>query len=503
MEFELRGNFFDGSFTFPKTTGPEATDFFIDKHCPAQLELHLWRCLVDYSHVEPIIESSLNGFQTWKKTSYEERIQSLKRYQEQVVLRKKELAISIALETGKPIWQNLDEIENAISYIDILISKSEEILNYQSFFDENNNIKKGSTLKPMGPQLILGSFIDPCFIASSKITTALLAGNSVIFKPSEKTCYTGELLLDCFIEASFPKGVINLIQGGDEVGRRLSLNKTIKGVFLTGSVETGKKIIQATHDDLRKVVNLELGGKNTTIICEDANIENALNETIKGSFLFSGQHCSSSGIALIQKSLLDSFIKTFHQTAKRIIVDHPTKYEQEPFMGPLVDKKAVDNYLLYMGMAKREGIEEIMRGKILTKEFSGHYVSPSIHYSEKFNPKSLFINSEILGPNCTFIPFETIEEAIDIVNQMPYGFTTSVFTKNEKIISSCIHQLDIGYINFNKSTMHKDLELTFTNLKNSGNGKPTGPGALTSCANQISHFESKHTDENSKLIGLN
>ncbi|MBG07581.1 MAG: hypothetical protein CME68_02410 [Halobacteriovoraceae bacterium] len=502
MEFALKGNFFDGVFTFPKTTGPEATDFFIDKYCPAQLEQQLWRCLVDYSHVEPTIESSLVGFNSWKKTPYEQRKQSLKRYQEQVVLKKKELATSVSLETGKPIWESHEEIENVISYIDILISKSDAIIKSQKVSDDNLNLKRGSMLKPIGPHLILGSFIEPCFITSSKIITALLSGNSIIFKPSEKTCYSGEILTECLIKASFPKGVINLIQGGDEIGRRLSLNKAVKGVFLTGSIETGKKIIQATHDDLRKVVNLELGGKNTTIICEDADIESALTETTRGAFLSSGQNCSSTGIALIHKSLIDSFIKKFHQTAKKIIVDHPTKYKQEPFMGPLVDKKAVDNYLLYMGMAKREGIEEIMRGKILTKELSGHYVSPSIHYSEKFNPKSLFVNSEILGPNCTFIPFETVEEAINIVNQMPYGFTSSVFTKNEKNINSCLNELDIGYINFNKSTTYKDLNLTFTNLKNSGNGKQTGPESITLCSYQLSYYESVTTGEDNKLIGV-
>ena len=176
------------------------------------------------------------------------------------------------------------------------------------------------------------------------------------------------MLTECFVKANFPKGVINLIQGSDEIGRRLSLNKIIKGVFFTGSIETGKKIIQASHDDLRKNIHLELGGKNTTIICEDADVEKALIGTTRGSFLFSGEHCSSSGITLIHQSLLNSFVKTFHQTAKRIIVDHPPlNLKKEPFMGPLVDKKAVDNYLLYMGMAKREGIEEIMRGKDLNQ----------------------------------------------------------------------------------------------------------------------------------------
>ena len=262
MEFELKGNFFDGNFVFPKTTGPEATDFFIDKYCPAHLELHLWRCLVDYSHVEPTINSSLNGFQVWKKISYDERIESLKRYQEQVVLKRENLAEVISLETGKPIWQSHEEVDNTISYIDILISKSHGQIKPQSFSEKSSHIKRGSILKPIGPHLILGSFIDPCFTPSSKIITAILAGNSIIFKPSERTCYTGELLTECFVKANFPKGVINLIQGSDEIGRRLSLNKIIKGVFLTGSIETGKKIIQASHDDLRKNIHLELGGKN-------------------------------------------------------------------------------------------------------------------------------------------------------------------------------------------------------------------------------------------------
>jgi succinylglutamic semialdehyde dehydrogenase len=502
MEFELKGNFFDGDFTFPKTTGPEATDFFIDKYCPAHLEHRLWRCLVDYSHVDPTIESSLKGFQLWKKTSYKERVESLKRYQEQVDLKKVELSKSISLETGIPIWQSLEEVENVIAYVDILISQSDAKEKLQTFSDKNSNIQKGSILKPIGPHLILGSFIEPCFTPSSKIITAILAGNSIIFKPSEKTCYSGELLTECLIKANFPKGVINLIQGSSEIGRRLSLSKAIKGVFLTGSIETGKKIIQATHDDLRKVIHLELGGKNTTIICEDANIENALIETTKGSFLSSGQHCSSSGITLIHKSILESFIEKFHKTAKKIIVDHPIEFNKEPFMGPLVDKKAVENYLLYMGMAKREGIEEIMRGKILEKGFSGHYVSPSIHLSNTFNSKSLFINSEILGPNCTFIPFEKIGDAINIVNQMPYGFTTSVFTKNERNISQSLNELDVGYINFNKSTMYKDFNLTFTNLKNSGNGKLTGPEALTQCAYQLSYYNSTSSDKEDQLNGL-
>ncbi len=137
MEFELKGNFFDGQYIFPKTTGPEATEHFIERYCPSNLNQRLWKCLIDYSHVEPIIDSAKEGFQKWRSTKLEDRVQALKRYQEQVVLIKKELSRSISLETGKPLWESLIEVDNIITQVEICTQGSFPQLDTQTSHNKN------------------------------------------------------------------------------------------------------------------------------------------------------------------------------------------------------------------------------------------------------------------------------------------------------------------------------------------------------------------------------
>ena len=151
-----------------------------------------------------------------------------------------------------------------------------------------------------------------------------------LLKPSEKAPYSAQLLIDCFNQAEFPEGVINLIQGGGQTVARLIKEKSIKGVFFTGSKDVGKKIIQQTYNDLSKLVALELGGKNTTVIHSDANHDVALRELLKSCFLTSGQRCSSTSMVAIHRSIAEKFVNDFHALTKRVIVDHPIDFEQEP-----------------------------------------------------------------------------------------------------------------------------------------------------------------------------
>ena len=204
----------------------------------------------------------------------------------------------------------------------------------------------------------MGPFNFPCHLANGQILNALIAGNSVIFKPSEKTCYSGQLLIDCFHQAGFPKGVINLIQGDGETASRITKNKNIKGVFFTGSKEVGLKILENTYKDLSKLVALELGGKNTSIIHNDANLDLVLPELLKACFMTTGQRCVSTSLVPIHESIADQFIEKFHSYTKRLVIDHPIDHSEVPFMGPLIDEASLKNYLNYMGMAKREGFEE-------------------------------------------------------------------------------------------------------------------------------------------------
>jgi succinylglutamic semialdehyde dehydrogenase len=504
MKYKILGNYFSGNFHLPTTSGPHAVENIIKRHCPADLSLLLWETPVDYRDVERVVESAITGFHLWRKLPQTERNTYLKKYQDELVKRKDEIAEAISYEMGKPLWEAKTEVASVIAKIDVTINDS---LPRISNKDIENILPKTTGhifYKPLGPSLIIGPFNFPCHLANGQITSALIAGNSIIFKASEKTCYSAQLLIECFHAAGFPVGVVNLIQGDGEVARRLLKEKSVKAVFFTGSKEVGKKILDITHHDLSKLVSLELGGKNTSIVHADANLDHALVELLKACFLTSGQRCTSTSIVAIHRSIHENFISRFHELAKKITIDHPVEFAKEPFMGPLVDQAAVDTYLLYMGMAKREGIQEIMRGKIIEKSKKGHYVSPSIHLAEKWDNQSMFLQSEIFGPNVTFIPYDSIDEAINIANATEYGLASAVFTKDHSLFNRCVEEIDSGLINFNRSTVGASAKLPFGGVKNSGNYRPAALTTIDACVYQMSSLEviGDEVEDIKSIIGL-
>lgn len=503
-KYKILGNYFNGNFHLPATTGPLAVENIIKRSCPGDLSLKLWETPVDYKDVDKVIESATIGFKTWKKLSQEERNQYLRAYQNEVKKRQEEIALAIAYETGKPLWDAKTEAASVVAKVAVTLEESLPRI----FNKKIENILPKTighvVYKPIGPSLVIGPFNFPCHLANGQILSSLVAGNSIIFKPSEKTCYSAQLLIECFHAANFPEGVVNLIQGDGEIARRLLKEKSIKGVFFTGSKEVGKKILEITHHDLSKLVSLELGGKNTTILHSDANQDHALTELLKSCFLSSGQRCTSTSIVAIHRSISENFLTRFHDMAKKIIIDHPVEFSREPFMGPLIDQGAVDAYLLFMGMAKREGIQEIMRGKQIEKTKKGYYVSPSIHFAEKWNNDSHFLQSEIFGPNVTFIPYDTIEEAIAIANATEYGLAAAIFTKDLKIFQLCLEDIDSGLVNLNRSTVGASAKLPFGGVKNSGNYRPAALTTIDACVYQMSCLEvlGDDADDIKTIVGL-
>lgn len=504
MKFKILGNYFNGDFHLPATTGPLAVENIIKRYCPADLSLLLWEAPVDYRDVDRVAESASAGFKTWRKTSQEDRNKLLKRYAEEVSKRKEEIALAIAYEMGKPLWEAKTEVASVIGKVTVTIEDSLPRIANKHIDNILPKTNGHIYYKPLGPSLVIGPFNFPCHLANGQMLSALVSGNSIIFKPSEKTCYSAQLLIECFHAAGFPAGVVNMIQGNGEVARRLLKEKAVKGVFFTGSKEVGMKILDTTHHDLGKLVSLELGGKNTTILHGDANLEHAQQELLKACFLTTGQRCTSTSIVAIQRNIHEEFIEKFHNLAKKIIIDHPVEYAREPFMGPLVDQGAVDSYLLFMGMAKREGIHEVMRGKQLDKGKKGHYVSPSIHLSERWNNDSMFLHSEIFGPNVTFIPYDTIDEAIKIANATEYGLAASVFTRDHNLFQLCVDEIDSGLVNFNRSTVGASAKLPFGGVKNSGNYRPAALTTIDACVYQLASLEvlGDEVDDIKSIVGL-
>ena len=298
--------------------------------------------------------------------------------------------------------------------------------------------------------------------------------------------------------------MINFINGTGHTSSKLTANKNIRGVFFTGSKGVGLRILENTYKDLNKLVALELGGKNTTILHHDTNMDHALPELLRSCFLTTGQRCTSTSLILVHKKIEQEMIAKFKALTERIVVGHPTKSKADPFMGSLIDKHAEGLYFDFCSAGLREGAEEIIKPTKLDVGYEGYYVSPSIHYLSKPQLDGQFIQDEIFGPNCTFIPYESIEEAIHIANSTQYGLAASIFTRDTEIYKTCLRDIDSGLLNLNRSTVGATARLPFGGVKNSGNHRPAAVSMIDHCVSTVASLETLD-DTSSKIedvVGL-
>lgn len=500
MQMKLKGDYFNGQFHHPDLSQSQER---ILKRSPADLSALLWEAGVFNDHIDAVIESAEKGFDRWRKLSFEDRIIFFKKYQEIVRSKKDEIAMALALEVGKPLWEAKTEAAALDSKVSVTITDSYERIKQKTIKEVMPKIDGHVISRPLGPCFIIGPFNFPCHLANGQILSALIAGNSIIFKPSEKTIYSAQLMMECFHEAGFPEGVINFINGTGHVASKITADKRIKGVFFTGSKAVGMKILDNTYRDLNKLVALELGGKNSTIIHHDTNIDHALPELLRAAFLTSGQRCTSTSMILVHKKIEQEFINRFKNLTERIRVGHPTS-KPDPFMGPLIDEHAEKLYFDFCQYGKDEGAEEIISPKKLDVGYEGYYVSPSIHYTNKPNISGKFIQEEIFGPNCFFIPYDNIEEAIKIANSTQYGLAASIFTRDPEIYQLCVRDIESGLINLNRSTVGASARLPFGGLKNSGNHRPAAVSMIDHCIGTVASLETLDDSSSSlsDVVGL-
>lgn len=503
MNFTLRGDYFNGNFTSPNGLSSQdisSSDEEISKYCPGDLSDKLWSAQVDYKNIENVIQSSIDGFKVWRKTSFEDRINVLKKFGEIAASKKEHIATAIALETGKPLWESMTEAGAISAKVNVTITDSLKRIETQTINEVLPNIDGHIIKKPLGPSLVVGPFNFPCHLANGQILSALLAGNSIIFKPSEKTMYSSQLLIECLHEAGFPKGVINFINGTVKTTQDILKHPAIKGIYFTGSLAVGKKILESVGTDLTKLVALELGGKNATILHSDTNIDHALAEVLRSCFLSSGQRCTSTSMIIVHEKIEQEFISKFTELTKRILVDHPTKAKVQPFMGPLIDAGAKKLYDDYCANALKHGAEELLFDQTNPTEFDGFYANPSIHYLKNATKDSPLTQDEIFGPNVCFMPYSNIDNAIEIANMSDYGLAASIFTGDKEIYKTCIQDIDSGLINLNRSTVGASSRLPFGGVKNSGNYHPAAVSMIDHTVSTVASLET--LDNSSNLDGV-
>ncbi len=497
-KIEFKGNYFGGEFRSPEDPRGEWKCV-----SPADLNDHYATVSYSYADVDTAIDLSKKAFQSWKRTSLEERKNFLTRYQEILLKKKEELARVISREMGKPLWEARTEVGAMAGKVSITIEQSLKLVSDFHLEEAAPGVPGSCTYRPLGSVVVIGPFNFPGHLANGHIVPALLTGNTVIFKPSEKTPMTGQVMAECFHEAGFPKDVFQLIQGEKEVGRRLVVHENIDGVLFTGSYEVGLRIKQDTLAQHWKLLALEMGGKNTSIVHSDAHFDTAIKETLVSAFITTGQRCSCTSRILVHESLIDRFVSVFHEKAKNFKIGHPL---EEVFMGPLIDQTSMDRYQKFQGIASREGCELVMRGKALETATPGYYVTPSISLvkdsSIETAKRSVYQQTELFSPNVAIIPYKEFDEAIAHANVTQYGLVTSLFSQDRTLFEKGLMEIEAGLVNWNKSTVGASSKLPFGGVKKSGNHFPTALTSTQYCTYPVASLEVSEPSGAGNFVGL-
>lgn len=492
---EFRGNYIAGHFE--RSNDPNGTIPSID---PGDLDRPAISCEYNFESIPRAVDAAKDRFNTWRRMSLADRCAWLDRYREVLVKRADELARQITSETGRPLWESKIEVEQTSELIGTLLKTSSRYQQGESIEEAAEATRGTVAFRPRGAFAVIAPGILPLLDAHAHWVPATLAGNTVVLKASRHAPLLGQMMAEMSHDSGLPAGLFNLVHGESEVSNRLISEAGLDGILFTGSYETGLKIRKQTLSDFQKHVVLDMVGKNSALLWNDCNYEQALHESLLAAFLTTGQRRHTTNRILIHHEIFDRFVQDFHRLAKLCKVSHGMNDTAEaPFMGPLLSEAALENYVRYQGIAVREGCEEIMRGKPLERSQKGFYVAPSIHRVAKADARSVYQRSEIFGPNVALYRVQDLEEAIDIINLPQHGLVASIYTKSQAVFEKAFEQVMVGTLHWNRPTIAVSRQIPTVGLKKSGNGRPMGSWAPFQCMYPITALEFHGTFKLAKL----
>lgn len=487
----FKGNYIDGQFRISNRH-----DESWSLKSPSDFEDKIFDVTTSFEDVDKACEVAKKSFLSWSALTFDQRISYLRKLENIFSTHKNEIAHVISRETGKPTWEALTEAGALASKIKITVENSIDLVKEQRISNALPNIDGVIRFKPKGVLVVLGPFNFPAHLPNGHFIPALLMGNTVIFKPSDKTAAVGQILAEMFHKAEFPKGVFNLVQGQAEVGKRLVRHNLVDGVLFTGSYDVGLHIKKDTIEHYWKSLALEMGGKNATLVWKDADLDKAVYESVIGSYLTAGQRCSCTSRLYLHKDIFEPFLAKFKSITSKLKIGH---WNEPNFMGPLITEESLNRFLRFQDIASREGSEAFIQGKKLDLKNKGYYVSPSAHIVNKIDSESVYQKSEIFGPDVAIYKIEDFDQSLNLINSSNYGLVASIFTKDKLKYQQALNTLDVGLLNWNRTTNGASSKLPFGGTKKSGNGMPSAHFAVLYCSTVIASLEDETPFDKSQI----
>jgi 1-pyrroline-5-carboxylate dehydrogenase len=386
------------------------------------------------------------AFPGWRKTPWQERVAILRGAADLISERLFDMAAVLSLEVGKNRLEALGDVEESADLIRFCCDQMHANSGFTfSMKSESERHHNQSVLKPYGVWAVISPFNFPCALAGGPTGGALVAGNTVVFKPATDTPYTGWLLATCFRDAGVPKGVFNFVTGsGRTVGQTIIDSDDIDGITFTGSYQVGMHIIRSfSQGQIPRPVIAEMGGKNPTIVSQSADLDKAATGVMRSAFGLQGQKCSACSRVYVHKDVKDEFEQKLLELTKQINVGDPTK--KENWMGPVINENSFNDYQEFVADLRENG-NILYGGKVL--DLNGYYVLPTI--VDDLPKDHRLWKHEMFLPIVTIAEFEDLDEAMERANDAEYGLTAGFYSENKEEIEWFLDSMQAGVLYVNR-----------------------------------------------------
>lgn len=423
------------------------------------------------SELDAAVASAQRGFERWSRTPAPERGLVLKKAGDLLTRHKEDLARTATREMGKVLDETRGDVQEAIDTAYYAAVEGRRLFG-RTAPSELRSKWAMSFRRPIGVFGIITPFNFPVAVPSWKIFPALLCGNSIIYKPSEDVPHSAHRFVEILLEAGLPPECVQLLHGrGETIGRAIVEHPGVPGLSFTGSTETGSRIGEVAGR-MHKRLSLEMGGKNAQIVMSDADLDLALEGVLWGAFGTTGQRCTATSRLLLQSEVHDEFVERLCYEARSLRLGDGLEAGVD--VGPLIHEAAREKCERYIAIAREEGAAVATGGGRPAESglADGWFFEPTVLAGVDRGHRAAC--EEIFGPVLSVIRFDTIEEAFDINNEVPYGLSSSIYTRDVGASFRAVEELDNGITYVNAPTIGAEAHLPFGGVKNTGNGHREG-----------------------------
>ncbi|WP_264874226.1 succinylglutamate-semialdehyde dehydrogenase [Vibrio agarivorans] len=433
------------------------------------------------AQVESAVSAARAAFSSWKKLTFTQREAHVLAFADKLKERAEQLAEVIAQETGKPLWETRTEAAAMAGKVAISIRA------YHQRTGEHQREANGNQIvlrhRPLGVMAVFGPYNFPGHLPNGHIVPSLLAGNTVVFKPSDLTPLTGEFVMRLWQESGLPEGVINLVQGGKETGIALAQAKGIDGLLFTGSANTGHILHRQFAGQPDKMLALEMGGNNPMVISEQfGDLDATVYTILQSAFISAGQRCTCARRLYVpQGEAGDALLDKLVSATQAIVMDEPFA-KPSPFMGPQISKQAADHILAAQANLLSLGGKALLEGQ--SQGFA--FVSPAIIDVTNI---SALPDEEYFGPLLQVIRYQGLEQAVALANDTRYGLSAGLISTDDDEWAYFVDNIRAGIVNRNRQLTGASGDAPFGGPGASGNLRPSAFYAADYCAYPMASME--------------